>query len=224
MSLGVAARALMIGTGFIPLLHVLSVLTLALWPWGAASGLRSLVALAALYLLPPLAARLGRVVLPLPDGLVGVGSRGFLAWWLSSQWQVVFNRLSLLEELLRIVPGLYSIWLRLWGARIGRLVYWAPGLRILDRSLLDVGDRVVFGAGVRIHGHLMAPDPAGVMALVVSPVFIGAEALVGAYALLSPGASIAPGEVAPALRTLGPFTEWRDGRRHVKRHRRQEPS
>ena len=46
---------------------------------------------------------------------------------------------------LRLVPGLYSAWLRLWGSRVGRAVYWTPQVKITDRGLLKVGDGVVFG-------------------------------------------------------------------------------
>jgi hypothetical protein len=168
-------------------------------------------------MLPPLASRLTRAVWPLPEGRVAAGAPGFLAWWLQGQWEMIFNRLALLEETLRLVPGVYSVWLRLWGARIGAFVYWSPGVRLFDRSQLDIGDRVVFGIGAHVFGHLVLPAGGEPAAVIVAPVRVGARSLVGAYARLAPGVSIGEGETTPPLRTLGPYTEWRHGRRHVGR-------
>jgi hypothetical protein len=167
-----------------------------------------------LYVVPPIGARLCRLVWRSPEGQVDIDSRGFLAWWMESQWQTIFNRLPLLEEGLRLVPGLYSCWLRLWGAEVGSLVYWSPGLRVADRRLIDVGSRVVFGAGVRVFGHMMIRDSGGKTTLLVAPVRVGTGAVVGGYSLLAPGVEIAAGELTPPIRGLGPFTEWRGGRRH----------
>lgn len=205
----------MLAAGFLPLLHLLSIAAVVFLPAGIPSMRSAASGVAVLYLVPPLAARVCRAGGPLRAGVAVLGSRDFLAWWLEAQWQIIFNRLPALEELLRLVPGLYSLWLRLWGARVGRLTFWAPGVSISDRALLDVGDHVVFGAGVRMHAHVMKPDASGVMGLLVAPITIGAESLVGAFSLLLPGSSVAAGEVMPALKTLGPFTEWRGGQRHA---------
>ena len=136
-----------------------------------------------------------------------------MIWWFTSQWQVIFNRLPWIEEIIRLTPGLYSFWLRLWGARIGKFVYWTPGLQILDRPLLDIGDRVVFGAGVKINPHIIMPNRNGQLALLVAPVRIGADALVGGYSLLLAGSWIGPGEASPGKRILAPFAGWVGGRR-----------
>jgi hypothetical protein len=193
----------MVVLGLIPLVHVGAVAAAAiLVPGGPAA--RGATALAVLYLLPPLAARVGLLVRPLVRGEVGPDERGFLAWWLQAQWQVVFSRLRLLEEALRIVPGLYSAWLRLWGARVGSLVYWSPGVELLDRGLVDIGDRVVFGAGVRLAGHVLRPGVDGRTRLLVGSVRIGREALVGAYSVLVPGAEVEEGSASPPLRLLRP--------------------
>lgn len=41
-----------------------------------------------------------------------------------------------------LIPGIFSCWLRLWGAKVGRDVYWTTRLEIADRSLLEIGDRI----------------------------------------------------------------------------------
>jgi hypothetical protein len=205
-------RAGMMLAGFLPLLHVAAAVTPAVL--GARRGDPRLMALApaVLYLLPPLLVRLITLGRPLPQGRVELASGAFLRWWTMSQCQAVFARLPFLEELLRLVPSLYSAWLRLFGARVGALVYWAPGVSILDRSLIAVGDRVAVGAGARLASHAIAPVE-GRGALVLGRIVIADDALVGGYATLLPGCEIAAGEVAPALRAVHAFTRMAGGRR-----------
>ena len=191
----------MVALGYVPLLHVLAVVATAVWlPAGPAA--KAAAALAVLYLLPPLAARASATLLPVRHGDIALDDPGFLAWWLSAQWQVVFNRLRPLEEALRLLPGAYSLWLRAWGARIGSLVYWSPGVEVLDRGLLDVGDRVVLGAGVRLAGHVLLPGADGRVRILIAPVRIGRGALVGAWSVLTPGVEVEGGSVSPPLRLL----------------------
>jgi hypothetical protein len=203
-------RGRMILWGGFPGLHLVTVLALAgLAVLGVAAGLCAALALAHLYLTPPLLHRLLGGPRRLPRGRFGVDSPEFLLWWRAAQLQTIFNRLPFLEELLRLLPGVYSLWLRLWGARVGRLVYWTPGVVIADRSLVAVGDRVVFGAAVRVMPHLIAPDDEGRTTLLVDRVTLGDDALVGGYSLLTPGARVEPGEITSALRTRYPYREWR---------------
>jgi acetyltransferase-like isoleucine patch superfamily enzyme len=105
-----------------------------------------------------------------------------------------------------MVPGLYSLWMRAWDAKVGAFVYWSPGVRILDRPLLNVGSRVVFGAGVRLNGHVVLPRDDGSMQLAVGTIRLGSDTLVGGYSLLLAGVHVADAQVTPPLRTLQPFT------------------
>jgi acetyltransferase-like isoleucine patch superfamily enzyme len=185
---------------------------LAPWLWGASSAW-ILIALALLYLFPPLMARtLLALWGPMPRSAT-LGSRAFLRWWALSQLQLVFNRLPQLEELLRMIPGLYSVWLRLWGARIGRLVFWSPGVVITDRQLVWVGDRAVIGMGAKIASHIVLRAADGTPRLLAAPVVIGAEAMVGGLTIFGPGARIAPGETLHATLVIPPFWTWERGRR-----------
>jgi hypothetical protein len=164
-------------------------------------------------LVPAAVVRTTLALRPLPAGDVALDSPQFRLWWFTSQWQVIFNRLPWIEEAIRLVPGLYTTWLRVWGAKVGRLVYWTPGLRILDRALIDIGDRVVFGAGVKINPHIIMPDDHGKLVLRIGTVRIGSDALVGGYSLLLAGCWIGGGEASPGKRELRPFTGWENGRR-----------
>ena len=75
------------------------------------------------------------------------------------------------------------------------------------------GDRVVFGAGVKINPHILLPDDEGKLILRAAAVRIGADALVGGYSLLLAGCWIGAGELSPGRREMRPFTGWVNGRR-----------
>ena len=203
------ATAAMVAMAYVPLFHAGGALLIALLPVG---GWRWM-SLAWLLLLPPLIVRASQRMKPTEQECV-VGSGAFLRWWWRSQWQVVFNRLPMLEELLRLVPGLYSQWLRLWGSKVGRFVYWTPGLRVLDRQFLCLGDQCRFGANVSLNPHVIGPHPTtGEHTLLVAPVAVGARATVGGESILTAGAWVADDETSPPKVAFRPFTGWRDGRR-----------
>ena len=211
LELSAAQRVSMLLANALPLAHLAATLTLAFWP-GLGTWWRVSSVLGMLYLLPPLACRAVKMALKPEEGRVAVGSRSFFAWWLMLQTQVVFVRLPFLEEVIRFVPGLYSAWLRAWGSRIGRLTYWAAGLTILDRAYLDIGDDVVFGAGVRLNPHVLQSEADGTW-LYLGTIRIGSKASIGGYALLSAGCEIEPNEQTHAFLILPPFTRWQGGRR-----------
>lgn len=205
----------MLALNTLPLLHVLAIAATAAigwtnWPWRAAS------ATAVLYLAPLLIAALVRVTAPVREGRIRAGSGPFFAWWALANLQMLFCRLPFLEELLRLVPGLYSLWLRGWGARIGRLTYWGAGLRILDRSFLRVGDDVVFGAAVRLNAHVLRRDERGEFELLLGTIVIGDRALIGGYSLLTAGTEIAAGEATRAFTISPPFNVWSQGKRRER--------
>ena len=205
----VRLRVWMLVWNYVPLLHLVACgwAVLAVPPGWGVGVLGGMV-----YLLPPLLARVLMAAHPLVPGSHAVGSPVFLAWWATAQLQMLFCRVPVLEEALRLVPGLYSLWLRLWGARIGRFTFWAPGLRILDRSLLRVGDDVVFGAGVRINPHVIDTVD-GRQVLHLAAVEIGPRARIGGYALLTAGCCIPADAALKAFTLAPPFTTWHEGKR-----------
>jgi len=208
----------MVILGFIPLLHLLATLTpLALALIGRASLRSAWLAPVVLFLIPPVAVRLATLWTPLATGMVQPSSAAFLHWWFTAQWQVVFARLPALEELMRMVPGAYSVWLRLWGARVGGLVYWSPGVVILDRSLVRIGSRVIIGTGAHLNPHAIAPAGRGEMKLYLAPITIDDDALIGASSHLLPGCEVAAGEVTPPFRTIHAFSRFTGGRRRRQR-------
>jgi acetyltransferase-like isoleucine patch superfamily enzyme len=204
-------RLMMVVIGYLPFLMaalVIGSVLVAGRRWGMIAGLGCGAVM--VYVLPPLAYRIESLLFAPQSGRHPVASQAFLRWWLSAQWQVSFNRLPMLEEVLRIVPGLYSIWLRLWGAKIGSLVYWSPGVAVLDRPFLRVGNRVVFGAGVRLNPHVIVPGKKNEAQLWLAPVTLGDDALIGGYSLITAGCTISAGVSVPAGKYVRPFSTWQD--------------
>lgn len=198
-------QSAMLLLNLLPLLHAAATLACFLTPYPWLSPVM-------LYIVPLIPGRILRETLRSCPPDIAIGSPGFLRWWACFQCQVLFLRLPVLEELLRLIPGLYSLWLRVWGSRVGKLTYWAPQTIILDRGFLDIGDHVVFGAGVRINPHVMERDPEPVLRL--SPVKIGDRAMIGGYSLLTAGTEIADDETTRAFLISPPFSKWQKGKRN----------
>jgi hypothetical protein len=200
---------------YLPFLHALSGIGMGVWLHG--EWPRTLLfALAWLYLLPPLLCRLlilgwGRSV-----GVHSSRDAGFFRWWLITQLQVIYSRFPATEEVLRLVPGLYNFWLRLWGARVSLFAFWSPGVVVMDRQLLEIGPRVVIAPGARIGAHVLQTSRDGRQVLTVAPVRIDAGAMIGIMAGVGPGCHVLGNETVPPRKFLRPFTTWKDGRAQVK--------
>ena len=146
------------------------------------------------YLLPPLAFRLHDCFCPLREGREDLADpRKYSAWWASQQFQIVYTLIPQLEMALRLVPGLYSAWLRLWGSRVGRGVMWTPVIEVMDRSMLDIGDHVLIGHQVAMVSHTVMPK-GGRHVLHLARIRVGAGAFISGRSGLGLGARVAPGE------------------------------
>ena len=190
----------------LPCLHLVSGLMLALaWlePFGAL-----LMMLAWLYLLPPIACRSMLLVFGRPNGRLTQDMTAYRVWWTATQLQMVFNRVPWIEELLRLVPGLYALWIALWGGRLSPRAFVSPGVTITDRYLVDVGPGAVLGIKVVLAGHAAERDQAGRWLVVVAPPVVEAEAIMGGATALGPGARLQAGSLLPTGRRIGPFSSW----------------
>lgn len=195
---------------YLPLAYIVAGVA-ATWSVSGAAA-RWGMALAWLYLVPPLVCRVTLMLFGRPNARgVRQNAREYRVWWFLTQLQVVLNRLPWLDELLRLVPGLYATWLNLWGARVSLFAYWGPGSRILDRYLVHVERGAVIGSWVAISGHLSTIAEDGGYVLDIAPVTVGEGAIVGAMVGLAPGCRVAPYELVPAGRLLQPFTLWARG-------------
>jgi hypothetical protein len=140
--------------------------------------------------------------------------RAYKVWWFTYQWQVLFNRLPWLDEILRLVPGLYSLWMFLWGGHVSPLVYWAPGALVVDRPLLVVERGAVIGAGAGLSGHSGTLAPDGSFRIDIGTAHIGRGAIMGVRSGLSAG-ELASGQMLPAGRMIKPFTRWDGKTKHA---------
>ncbi len=166
----------------------------------------TLLALAVLvfmiYGLPVLCFRLHNVLWPLKEGMSRLDGSDYSPWWSAHQIQVIYDAIPLFETVLRLVPGLYSAWLRLWGSRVGTSVYWTPRVEIIDRSLMEIGDRVIFGDRVACYAHVASRKGERLL-LYVRQIRIGNNVFIGAGSRLGPGAQIADHLTLPVLSDVG---------------------
>lgn len=163
----------------------------------------ALTILFSLYGLPVFIYRLHQWIYPIKEGISYLQGKEYSPWWGSHQIQVIYIAIPALEAVLRLIPGVFSGWLRLWGAKIGQNVYWTPGLEIADRGLLEIGDRVVIGHRVGIYSHVIKPRKQDLM-LYVKKVKIGNDVFIGAGSNLAPGVTIENGVYLPVTTNLYP--------------------
>ena len=192
---------------FFPALVVASTLASIWWFAASPSLWAAFAVVASLYGLPPVAFRIHQRFHPLKEG----GSRlvgGYSAWYGSHQIQLIYLAFPALEAVLRMVPGLFSAWLRLWGSKVGRDVYWTPLIEISDRSLLEIGDRVVFGHRAGAYPHVIKPRRNNLL-LYVKRIRIGSDSFVGAGSVLAPGVVVHEGAFVAAGAHVHPNEEVR---------------
>ncbi len=165
--------------------------------------------LAWLYLLPPIVCHAALLVFGRPSGRgLTQETRAYKVWWFTYQWQIVFNRLPWLEEILRFTPGLYALWIFLWGGRASPLVYWSPGSVAFDRPLIIVERGAVIGVRAGLVGHMARIAPDGTYRVDIGTSRVGQGAMLAVRSGLSAGAEIAPNQMLPAGRMIKPFTRW----------------
>lgn len=188
--------------GLFPALWLVLLLGCAFWLLRTASVAAALALLFVAYLLPVLCFRMHEALWPLREGRSRIDAPGYSPWWGGHQFQLMYNAFPALESALRLLPGVYSAWLRLWGSHVGRRVYWTPRVEVADRSLLDIGDGVVFGHLTACYAHLIKPHRGGLV-LYVRRIRIGDGAFLSAGSRLGPGVRIAAGTVVPLLSDVG---------------------
>lgn len=186
-----------------------ALVALAAWP----SGWTIALFIAVLYLLPPIVLRIVLRWAPIKPGVADIGKK-FSPWLASHHIQVFYDALPFLESLLRVIPGFYSMWLRLWGSRIGYGVEWSVNCSILDRNLMEIGNRVMFARLVELAAHVRRKTEGGGSRVLVRPVRIGSHAFLGAGARIGPGASVPGNASIPPLAVVDVNEVFGEGDRH----------
>ena len=165
----------------------------------------SLIALVAflicIYFVPVCAFRIHNFLSPLVYGFSNLSEKKYSSWWGGHQIQGIYATFPVFERVLRIIPGFYSGWLRLWGSTVGKNVYWTPMIEIHDRGSVHIGDDVIFGHKVECYCHIIKPRHDG-LRLYLQPIVIGSRTFVGAGARIGPGVQIDEDTFVPLLTDL----------------------
>ncbi|MDH3762400.1 MAG: hypothetical protein OEU50_15575 [Gammaproteobacteria bacterium] len=183
-------------------------------PADYAIEIKLLFILAWIYFLPPLICRLLILIWGRPLGTVSSASPTFIYWWFLTQLQIVFIRFPFLEEVLRIIPGAYNLWLNLWGGKVSLFAYWSPGVTVADRYLISVGRGAVLGGGCRIGAHILVQQADNTQLLTLAEVRIDEYSVIGIHAGVGPGCHVHAHETLPGGKLMRPFYSWKDGRIH----------
>lgn len=133
--------------------------------------------------------KLHNLFYPLLEESKSLQSKEYSAWWGNHQLQYLFIVIPHFEQILHIVPGLYSLWLRSWGSKIGNNVFWTPRVEILDRGLVEIGDGVVIGHLTAMSSHMVA-DVDGKPHLITKKIIIGERSFIGADSQFAQGLSL----------------------------------
>ena len=143
-----------------------------------------------LYFLPLLTFKIHNIFFPLIEENTIFPTGKYPAWWGSLYIQRIYLSIPVLENILRMIPGVYSFWLRLWGSKVGKNIFYATQMEISDRSLLEIGDFVIFGNQSGYYSHVLSPSKDGRMFLMIKKIKIGNNVFIGAWSIIGPGVSI----------------------------------
>ncbi len=149
---------------------------------------------------------------PSPEGAFRIGKKapeGSL-WLLYYQLQSVYTSFSAFERVLRLVPGFYSAWLRLWGSSVGKKVNWTAECQIVDRGHLEIGDRAFFGNRCYLSAHALKKTKDRYF-LYVKGIKVGADVMISYAAQVGPGVDIGARAHVAAGAHLFPNTKVGEG-------------
>ena len=182
--------------------------------WRGRLILSALLFVLVIYVLPPMVQRVVFRWAPLKQGIACIDERGFCPWLAAHHIQAFYDALPYLEALLRVIPGFYSMWLRMWGSRVGYGVEWPVRMDVLDRSLMDIGNRVVFAREVELAAHVRKKTDGGRQRVLVRTVRIGSYAFIGAGARIGAGASVPSNASVAEMAVVGVNEVFGDAVRH----------
>ncbi len=185
----------------------------AQWP----SGWSALLVLFVIYLFPPMVLRILERWTPIKPGVGCIDGRKFCPWLAAHHIQAFYDALPYLESLLRVIPGFYSAWLRMWGSRIGYGVEWPVRMDVLDRNLMDIGNRVVFAREVELSAHVRKKQDGAGSRVLVRQVRIGSYAFLGARARIGPGATVPHSANVPAMAVVDVNENFGEAVRHPEK-------
>lgn len=187
---------------FFPLFHMLAAAYLC-WQIILNPKISTLgILLFLLYIFPIILYRISEMISKTKQGTSYVGDKGWSPWLIGFRLQSIYLYFPFLENILRIFPPIYSMWLRLWGSKIGKRVFWSPTMDITDRGHLEIGDNVLFGHRVILLSHVISPKN-GRKLLYVKNIKFGNNSFIGAGCRFGPGTNLAEGSLVKTLTDYG---------------------
>ena len=162
-----------------------------------------LLLIASIYLLPLAAFHVHQAFFPIKEGITDI-TKGYNVWYGSHMIQNLLLAMPIFERILRLIPGAFAAWLRLWGSKVGKNVHWTSHFEAADRSLLDIGDYVVFGYNVKMASHVVTPNAKYGMVVFVKRIQFGDQCFIGAESKIGPGVKIEPNALVDATTEILP--------------------
>ena len=115
---------------------------------------------------------------------------------------------------MKLIPGLYNIWLNLWGSSVHILALWGPDVVVSDRYLLKIG-RSLLGTECFLSGHIITKKDFNQFNLTIGTIRIDEGAIIGARVMIAPGCHVYKNEIITAGQHLPPNAEFKDGRKQL---------
>lgn len=136
-------------------------------------------------------------------------------WFAGHKLQEIYGTFDFLEKVLRTIPGMYSFWLRLWGARIGKKVNWTSGCKLVDRPQIHVGDRSLIGNLSYISAHAIKKRN-GKYSLFTKDVHIHEDVVLSYLVTVAPGVTIEAGVFVESGSAIYPNQTVKKGQRYER--------
>ncbi|HRE44677.1 MAG TPA: hypothetical protein PKY87_11985, partial [Terricaulis sp.] len=94
---------------------------------------------------------------------------------------------------------------------------WPVRMDVLDRNLMDIGNRVVFAREVELAAHVRKKQDGAGTRVLVRQVRIGSYAFIGAGSRIGPGASVPHSANLPAMSVVDVNEAYGEAKRHPEK-------
>lgn len=136
-------------------------------------------------------------------------------WYIGNKLQEIYETFEFLERILKTIPGFYSFWLRLWGAKIGQKVNWTPGCKIVDRPHINIGDRCLIGNMSYLSAHAIKKKKDKYI-LFIKDINIANNVVISYSSTIAPGVKIEAGAFIESGAVIYPNEVIKKGQTHER--------